>query len=67
MKRFLMTMALTSVLSVSVLAGEMPTCGAPAPAAGEMPGVGASAPAPSATQSSAAVTVLLTILSLVVR
>jgi hypothetical protein len=31
MKKFLMTIALTSVLSVSALAGEMPTCGAPAP------------------------------------
>jgi hypothetical protein len=32
-----------------------------------MPGVGAPAPPPSGTQSSAAVTVLLTIISLVVR
>jgi len=54
MKRFLMTIALASVLSVSALAGDMP-------------GVGTPAPAPSATQSSAAVTVLLTIISLVVR
>ena len=54
MKRFLMAIALTSVLSVSAWAGEMP-------------GVGAPAPAPSPTQSSAAVTVLLTIISLVVR
>jgi hypothetical protein len=50
MKRFLMTIALTTVLSVAALAGEMPTCGgaSPAPAgtalAGEMPGVGAPAP-----------------------
>jgi hypothetical protein len=54
MKRFLMAIALTSALSVSALAGDMP-------------GVGAPAPAPSATQSSAAVTVLLAIVSLVVR
>ena len=54
MKRFLMAIALTSVLSVSALAGDMP-------------GVGAPAPAPGATQSNAAVTVLLTIISLVVR
>jgi hypothetical protein len=54
MKRFLMTVALTCALSVSALAGDMPTVGAPAPA-------------PSGTQSSAAVSVLLTIISLVVR
>jgi hypothetical protein len=54
MKRFLMTIAFTCVLSGSALAGEMPTCGAPAPESG-------------LTQSRAAVTVLLTIISLVVR
>jgi hypothetical protein len=54
MKRFLMAAAMTCILSGSVLAGDMPTCGAPAPAS-------------SGTQSSAAVSVLLTIISLVVR
>ena len=54
MKKFLMTAALTCVLAVSALAGDMP-------------GVGAPAPAPSATQSKVAVAVLLTIISLVVR
>jgi opacity protein-like surface antigen len=53
MKRFLMTITLACVLSSTALAGDMP-------------GVGA-APASSGTQTSAAVTVLLTILSLVVR
>jgi hypothetical protein len=52
MKRFLMTVALTCVLSVSAIAGDMPTVGAPAPAS-------------SGTQSSAVVSVLLTIISLV--
>ena len=71
MKRFLMAITLACVLSGTALAGEMPTVGpAPAPTgtalAGDMPGVGP-APAPSGTQSSAAVTVLLTIISLVVR
>jgi hypothetical protein len=53
MKRLLMTIALTCVLSGSVLAGDMPTCGITAPAPGE-------------PQSSAVVTVLLTIINLVV-
>ncbi|MGI8836699.1 MAG: hypothetical protein ACR2H4_08695 [Pyrinomonadaceae bacterium] len=56
MKRFLMTIAFTCVFAGSVLAGDMPTVGAPAPASTS-----------SGTQSSAAVTVLLTIISLVVR
>ena len=54
MRRFLMTVALTCVLSGSALAGDMPTCGAPAPAS-------------SGTQSTAVVKVVLTIISLVVR
>jgi hypothetical protein len=40
MKRFMLTVALTCVLSVSALAGEMPTCGAATTAPGEMPTVG---------------------------
>lgn len=31
MKRFMLTVALTSILSVSVLAGEAPTCGIVSP------------------------------------
>jgi hypothetical protein len=53
MKRFLTTLALTCVLSVSALAGTIDTCGV-------------SEPAPTETQSSAVVTVILTILSVVV-
>ena len=51
MKRFMLTVALACVLSVSALAGEMPTCGVVAPSPtpatatttdpGEMPTVGA--------------------------
>ena len=71
MKKFLMTIALTSVLSVSALAGDMPTVGAPAPAGtpstGEMPTVGA--PAPEGTplpgdMPGVGLSVLLTILEL---
>ncbi len=54
MKRFVTTVALTCVLSVSAMAGDMPTCGD-------------SAPAPSGAESSAVVSVVLTIISLVVR
>lgn len=54
MKRLLAAVALTCVLSVSAMAGDMPTCGVPAPA-------------PSGTESSAVVSVVLTIISLVVR
>jgi hypothetical protein len=53
MKRLLLSIALTCVLCGSVLAGEMPTCGT-------------AAPAPSDPQSSAVVTALLTIISIVV-
>jgi hypothetical protein len=53
MKRFMLTIALTCVLSVSALAGEMPTMGLVAPtpdpvvttkAPGEMPTTGTPAP-----------------------
>ena len=54
MRRFLMSVALTCALSVSAFAGDMPTCGAPAPVSG-------------GTQSSTTVSVVLTIISLVVR
>lgn len=54
MRRFLMSVVLTCALSVSAFAGDMPIVGAPAPA-------------PSGTESSAVVSVVLTIISLVVR
>ncbi|MDQ5847251.1 MAG: hypothetical protein M3539_18345 [Acidobacteriota bacterium] len=53
MKRLLMTVALICALTGSALAGDMPT-------------IGVTAPAPSGTESSAVVTVLLTIINLVV-
>ncbi len=52
MKRLLVTLAVTCVLSGSALAGTIPTCGAPEPA-------------PTTTQSSIAATVVLAIISLV--
>lgn len=52
MKRFLVALTLTCVLSVSALAGDIPTIGAPAPA-------------PTTQSSSVAVQVILTIISLV--
>ncbi len=54
MKRLLAALTLTCALSISALAGDIPTCGAPAPAS-------------SGTQSSSVTTtVILTIISLVV-
>ncbi len=53
MKRFLVALTLTCVLSVSAMAGSIPTCGAPDPP-------------PPTTQSSVTTTVILTIISLVV-
>jgi hypothetical protein len=52
MKRLGFALILTCVLSVSALAGDVPTAGAPTPP-------------PPATQSSTATTILLTILSLI--
>jgi hypothetical protein len=54
MKRFLLAMALTCVLSVSVLAGDIPmTSPAPTPT--------------GSTQTSIAATIILTVISLAVR
>jgi len=53
MKRLLLAVTLACALSATALAGDMPTVGP--------------APTSSGTQSSATVTVLLTIISLVVR
>lgn len=43
MKRFLMIVTLTCLLSVSALAGEVPTVGGATPAPGEVPTVGVAA------------------------
>jgi hypothetical protein len=50
MKRFVLAVALTGLLSVTVLAGEVPINGAPAPAP----------PPPTTTAQSASVSTLLT-------
>jgi hypothetical protein len=55
MKRFLIAIALTCLLSVSALAGEIPTVGNAPAAPGEIPTVGA------------ATTIVLTIISLLPR
>lgn len=52
MKRFLGAVALACVFSVSALAGDVPTSGSPAP---------------TASSSSVVTTVILTIISLVIR
>ena len=60
MKRFVLAIALTGLMSMTVLAGDIPTNGAPAPAP----------PAPTTTSSTAntsstlLVTVILTVLGL---
>jgi len=60
MKRFVLAIALTGLMSMTALAGEIPTNGAPAPAP----------PAPTTTSSTAStsstvlVTVILTVLGL---
>lgn len=56
MKRLGFALILTCALSVSALAGEIPTIGKADPAP---------SPTPPATQSSTATTILLTILSLI--
>ena len=62
MKRFLIAMALTCVLSVSAYAGEMPMT---SPAPGNIP-MTSPAPAPAgATQASITATVILAIISLI--
>jgi len=43
MKRFLMIVTLTCLLSVSALAGDVPTVGGATPAPGEVPTVGMAA------------------------
>lgn len=73
MKRFMLAIALTCVLSVSAIAGEMPTMGvvAPtadplvaAPAPGEMPTTGAASTEPEEIQElGLLVTVVLAIIT----
>lgn len=53
MKRFLIALALTCLLSGSALAGHIDTCGAPAPVSGE-------------TESSVVATVILSIINAIV-
>ena len=54
MKRFVLAIALTGLVCMTVLAGDIPTNGAPAPAP----------PAPTTTSSTVLVTVILTVLGL---
>jgi hypothetical protein len=62
MKRFVLALALTCAVSGTVLAGHIPTDGAP----GHIPTDGIASPAPAEPQTtSIATTVILTILSLV--
>lgn len=56
MKRFGFALILTCVLSVSALAGDVPTAGAP---------VAPPPPAPQSTSSNIATTILLNVLSLI--
>ena len=71
MKRFLMTIVLTCLLSASALAGDIPSVGVAQPsppAPGDVPTVGASAPAPGEIPSVGVFdTVVLTIISLLAR
>ncbi|MBC8029210.1 MAG: hypothetical protein H7Z16_03790 [Pyrinomonadaceae bacterium] len=66
MKRFLIAITLTCVLSVSALAGDIPTCGAPA-LPGDIPTCGAPATASNGTQSSPVVTVILAIIRIIAK
>ncbi len=67
MKRFMLTVALTLVLSVSVLAGEIPTCGIvslpPAPVVGTTPQSGAPATDTSTELAELLATVVLEIIT----
>jgi hypothetical protein len=57
MKRFVLAIALTGLMSMTVLAGEVPINGAPAPAP----------PAPTTTSSATLANVVLMIITLIVR
>ena len=58
MKRFVLAIALTGLMSMTVLAGDIPTNGAPAPAPP------ASTTSSASTSSTVLVTVILTVLGL---
>ena len=60
MKRFLLAMALTGLISVTALAGDIPTNGAPAPA----PPPATTSSTTSTSSSTLLVTVILTVLGL---
>lgn len=68
MKRFVMTMALTCLLSVSAFGGQIPTVGdaPPPPAPGQIPTVGSNSPTPGDVPSVDA-TIILIIVSLLAR
>jgi len=51
MKRFLSAIALTCVLAVSALAGDLPTAGIASPSPGDLPTAGVSSTAPTGTTS----------------
>ena len=57
MKRFVLAVALTGLMSITVLAGEVPINGAPAPAP----------PAPTTTSSATLANVVLMIITLIGR
>jgi hypothetical protein len=57
MKRFVLAIALTGLMSMTVVAGEVPINGAPAPAP----------PAPTTTSSATLVNVVLMIITLIGR
>jgi hypothetical protein len=57
MKRFVLAIALTGLMSITVLAGEVPINGAPAPAP----------PAPTTTSSATLANVVLMIITLIGR
>ena len=60
MKRFVLAMALTGLISVTALAGDIPTNGAPAPA----PPPATTSSTTSTSSSTLLVTVILTVLGL---
>ena len=60
MKRFVLAIALTGLMSMTVLAGDIPTNGAPAPA----PPTPTTTSSTASTSSTLLVTVILTVLGL---
>lgn len=64
MKRLVMTIALTCLLSVSAFAGQIPTVGDAPPVPGQIPTVGSPSPAPGDSPS-VDVMIILTIINLV--